>query len=735
MDAQKVRQREAQCIQEQPAFCTAACPIHVDARSVAGHVRRGDFKNGFAVLARFVPFPSILARICDHPCERACKRGEAGGPLRIHAIERACADFGGAAPPRRKAATHTQRVAIASGGLSGLTAAVELAAKGYTVTVFEPGPRLLDDVRAACGDAAERDLAVVGQLAIEVRLETPAPDTTAPLEFDAYYDPAGAPLDPATLATARPEIFAGAVPAGVSPIRAVQDGKTAAASIDRFLQGASLTAGREPAGPAATRLYTDPRHWPPAPPVAAAAPDGVYSRDEAVREAERCFPCGCLECVRACEYLAHYKSYPKRYVREIYNNDCIIKGSHLANRMVNSCALCGLCAKVCPEDLSMADVCQEARESLVAKGKMPPSAHDFALRDFAFSSSDAFTLARHQPGFPSSAALFFPGCQLSGSSPDLVYNAYQHLTARIPGGVGLMLGCCGAPAHWAARADLFETALQRTRAEWERMQHPRVIVACSSCYQTFRQHLPDVPVESLWNVLETTGLPDVPRTRRRLMLHDPCSTRGESGIEDSVRRLLTSVGVDTGELNARDEMPCCGFGGLVRFAHPQVADRIVSRRVAQSDADYVTYCAMCRDSFARQGKRAWHLLDLIFESGNDAGARPDPGFSQRQENRARLKARFLRDVWREDMATEPPRMKLDVAPEVMAVLERRLILLDDIRAVIEHAERTGEKFADPATGRFVASYRPACVTYWVEYSTGADAVTVHNAYSHRMQVE
>ena len=126
-----------------------------------------------------------------------------------------------------------------------------------------------------------------------------------------------------------------------------------------------------------------------------------YTKEEAQQEAGRCIPCQCLECVKVCSYLEEYGSYPKRYVRQIYNNECIVMGVRKANRMVNSCALCGLCTAVCPEKFSMADVILDARQSMVRTGKMPPSAHDFALRDMAFSQSDAFTLARHQPGFES----------------------------------------------------------------------------------------------------------------------------------------------------------------------------------------------------------------------------------------------------------------------------------------------------------------------------------------------
>ena len=87
------------------------------------------------------------------------------------------------------------------------------------------------------------------------------------------------------------------------------------------------------------------------------------------------------------------------------------------------------------------------------------------------------------------------------------------------------------------------------------------------------------------------------------------------------------------------------------------------------------------------------------------------------------------------MADRPVPVKLSVSREVMALLERRMILLDDIRAVVHHAESTGAKLEDRATGHSLASYRPACVTYWVEYSPGESGIVIHNAYSHRMQVE
>ena len=105
-----------------------------------------------------------------------------------------------------------------------------------------------------------------------------------------------------------------------------------------------------------------------------------------------------MECVKACEFLKHYGSYPKRYVRDIYNNVSIVMGNRKANRMIDSCTLCGLCDTLCPNDLSMGEVCLEARRDMVESGHMPASHHDFALRDMAHSRSEAAAFARRQPG-------------------------------------------------------------------------------------------------------------------------------------------------------------------------------------------------------------------------------------------------------------------------------------------------------------------------------------------------
>ncbi len=71
MDQHELRRLEDLCIQEWAPWCTATCPVHVDVRAMTAAVAKGDFQAAAKFFVKSVPFPRIISRVCDHPCESA----------------------------------------------------------------------------------------------------------------------------------------------------------------------------------------------------------------------------------------------------------------------------------------------------------------------------------------------------------------------------------------------------------------------------------------------------------------------------------------------------------------------------------------------------------------------------------------------------------------------------------------------------------------------------------------
>lgn len=741
---------EWKCVQEEPPRCQAACPLHLDGRGLCAAVAKGKFDEGRKIIEKNLPLPGILARICDAPCRKECLRKEAGGAVVLGAIERFCMESG---PLRRSSLLvpkNGRSVAVLGGGVSSLTAALDGAKKGYSVTVFRSGdgselllglsPLLSEEIVVAELEWLEKNGVVFRSI-----------DEAVPLSglmerFDCVYAGLDDPLlalfpdisgaeNPVTFETSLHGIFAGG--RSSSFIFRAAAGRRGMKSVERFLQGASLTSAREMEGPYATRLFTNIQDLSPEPPLPVSL-DG-YLEEETVREAKRCILCECLECVSHCVFLQNYKGYPKKYTREIYNNLSVIQGTRLANGMINSCSLCGQCERICPNGFSMRDLCLNAREEMVLQGKMPPSAHEFALEDMAFANSPEASLLRHEPGQARSAFLFFPGCRLAGSSPEQVKETYVFLRHRLEGGVGLWLRCCGAPARWSGRRDLFREGEDDFRKQWLSMGSPAVIAACTSCLEVFRKEMPEVRAVSLWEILAEADLPERNRIPVRPMaLHDPCTAAESPEVRNAVRRIVARTGQVVEELSLSGELTsCCGYGGLQECANPGLAARTAEARCAESPLDFLVYCAMCRNIFARTGKRTVHLLDRIFPpSSGDPAEKPAVSYSDQRENRAGLVRELRTSLWKEKkkMPEEHETLSLGMSEEVERKLEKRRILADTVRRTIFEAEKTGRKLAR-TDGGFLACLRPASVTYWVEYVCLDDGLfEVRNAWSHRMDI-
>jgi len=125
---------------QQTSPCKAQCPAHIDVQGYVNLAAKGKFEEALALIKRSSPFPSICGRVCHHPCETQCSRGDIDQAVGIHGIERYIADLDLKADKRylpRIKEKKDDKVAIIGSGPAGLTCAYYLAIKGYQVTIFE----------------------------------------------------------------------------------------------------------------------------------------------------------------------------------------------------------------------------------------------------------------------------------------------------------------------------------------------------------------------------------------------------------------------------------------------------------------------------------------------------------------------------------------------------------------------------------------------------------------------
>ncbi len=122
--------------------CRLACPAGVNAHAYVSLVAQGRYAEALEIERAANPFPAMLGRICTHPCEIECTRGVLDDGVAVRALKRFIADWESANPNRKPpppaiAQRRTEKVAVVGSGPAGLTAARELALRGYPVTLLE----------------------------------------------------------------------------------------------------------------------------------------------------------------------------------------------------------------------------------------------------------------------------------------------------------------------------------------------------------------------------------------------------------------------------------------------------------------------------------------------------------------------------------------------------------------------------------------------------------------------
>jgi formate dehydrogenase (NADP+) beta subunit len=123
--------------------CRYTCPAEIDVPRYVRFMGEKNYSAAAAVIREKAPFPGVLGYVCDHPCERVCRRGEVNQPISIRNLKRYAAEHDEKRTweknPKKRPSTG-KKIAIIGSGPAGLTAAYYLTNQGHETTIFEALP-------------------------------------------------------------------------------------------------------------------------------------------------------------------------------------------------------------------------------------------------------------------------------------------------------------------------------------------------------------------------------------------------------------------------------------------------------------------------------------------------------------------------------------------------------------------------------------------------------------------
>jgi NADPH-dependent glutamate synthase beta subunit-like oxidoreductase/coenzyme F420-reducing hydrogenase delta subunit/Pyruvate/2-oxoacid:ferredoxin oxidoreductase delta subunit len=162
--------------------CENACPAHVKSQDYVDLIIKGQYKESLNVIRERCPLPSVIGRVCPHPCETACNRGDIEEPVNICGLKRFVADHvreNSNEVIKYLENKKEKKVAVVGSGPAGLTVAYHMGRLGYPVTIFEKSPVAGGMLRLGIPDyrlppeIIQADIDHIKKYGVEIKLNSP----------------------------------------------------------------------------------------------------------------------------------------------------------------------------------------------------------------------------------------------------------------------------------------------------------------------------------------------------------------------------------------------------------------------------------------------------------------------------------------------------------------------------------------------------------------------------------
>ncbi len=375
------------------------------------------------------------------------------------------------------------------------------------------------------------------------------------------------------------------------------------------------------------------------------------------------------------------------------------------------CSLCGLCAAVCPKGVDPAELFLRMRGEAVRRGGGDFPEHS-ALKDYEQRGASR-TYSFY--GLPKGCdTVFFPGCTLSGTRSERVILAYQKLQEAIPT-LGVVLDCCMKPSHDLGEEEHFAAMFGEMRTYLLEQGIRNVLVACPNCYKMFSRYGNGLATKMIYEVLAEGSIEGNCRVTNKVTVHDPCAVRFETGIHESVRKLIGQQGYSLEEMvHTGQRTLCCGEGGAVGALAPGLTANWGKLRQQECNGrKMITYCAGCANKLSSIAPTD-HVLDTLWEG--EAGEAKVAKAPFTYWKRLRLKKWFKNNV---PAAVTRERTFTGTQEQEKGTLAKRLVFLIFLAAVIVTVKTSGiSRYLDQETLRaWIESYGAlAPIVYMLVYA-------------------
>lgn len=180
--------------------------------------------------------------------------------------------------------------------------------------------------------------------------------------------------------------------------------------------------------------------------------------------------------------------------------------------------------------------------------------------------------------------------------------------------------CCGSVL---LRTGFYKEAQNQIRQNTELLKDEKILTSCAGCYKTLKEDyegLDVMHISHLLNELINNNQLSVTKTDLNVTYHDSCHLARHCNVFDEPRNVIGSIANLVEMENIRENSLCCGAGGGVKSAYPEIADEMAKARINQAKSTgceiLVTACPFCKLNLENDELEVLDLTEFLIKYGD-----------------------------------------------------------------------------------------------------------------------